>query len=395
MKLDLPAYGLTADPFTLQPTTTVTHWAGRAPERRLLTDIVTTPLATDIGTSEFAVVHGEYGSGKSHALRYCESLINEVNSNDFRSVAIYVPTLKMGPKTSFLRLYKEIIQIANMNDVIALAERVAEKFLAAKADVRSHLTGDQEGMDKAISDEYLQDEVFSSLRSSDIPMLKLMLSVAEGSEQAQAYLQGNGKPPPDIGLSDPVNNDFAAAKTLGALLRVLTLSIKGQDPACLAAYLFLDEVEVILDDRQADVIQFFQGIRNLINELPYHFCLLMAFSGETALIEAVMPQSILQRMTRPYYLELSPLTADDAKVFIRDLLKQYRPEGFDLGNQYHPFTEEAIELALEIIPQITPRHLFRTLNLILMRAIRREGLEGGQEISAETTESVLTEGGYY
>ena len=394
MEIDLLSYGLNTDPFTLQPTSIVTNWAGRLPEKQLLTDIVTTPLATDIGTSEFSVIHGEYGAGKSHAMRYFESMINDVQKDRFRSVAIYVPTIKMGPKTTFLRLYEEIIQLANMNQLIALAKTVNERFVAATADVRRQLTGEREGMVEAISEEYLRQEVFRSIDQGDVPMLKLVLSLANEREEAIAYLQGSGRPPADIGLSSPVNNDFVAAKTLGGLLRVLTLSIKGQQPACLATYLFLDEVEAILDDRQTDVLQFFQGIRNLVNELPYHFCLLMSFSGETALIEAVIPQAVLQRMTRQYYVELSPLDPDDAKDFVKELLRQHRPEGFDLTNPFHPFTEESVELALERIAQITPRHLFRTLNVILIRAVRREGLRGGEEISAEIAESILSVGGY-
>ena len=394
MPIDLFSYGITTDPFTLQPASAVTNWAGRSTEKQLLMDIVTTPLATDIGTSEFTVIHGEYGSGKSHALRYLQSMVNDVDAERFRSVAIYVPTIKMDQKTTFLRLYQEIIQLANMNQLISLAKAVSDKFTAAKDDVRIEVTGEQQGMGKAISDEYLESEVFSSVDSSDVPMLKLVLQLAKESEEAIAYLQGIGTPPANIGLSSRVNNDFAAAKTLGGLFRVLTLSIRGQEPACLATYLFLDEVEAILDDRQTDVIQFFQGIRNLVNELPYHFCLLMSFSGETALIEAVMPQAILQRMTRQYYVGLPPLTPDDAKVFVRDLLWQRRPEGFELANPYHPFTEESIELTLERIAQITPRHLFRALNLILIRAIRREGLEKGEEISADVAGSILSAGGY-
>ena len=394
MRIDLFSYGLKTSPFTLQPASVVTNWAGRLAERQLLTDIVTTPLATDIGTSEFTVIHGEYGSGKSHALRYFQSMVYNMEADRFKAVAIYVPTIKMDQKTSFLRMYKEIIQLANMNELISLAKAVSEKFNAAKDDVRNELTGEQRGMDEAISDEYLATEVLRSVDSSNLPMLRLVLHLAEENDDAIAYLQGDGTPPANIGLSSRVDNDFAAAKTLGGLFRVLTLSIRGQEPACLATYLFLDEVEAILDDRQTDVIQFFQGIRNLVNELPYHFCLLLSFSGETALIEAVMPQAILQRMTRKYYVDLPPLTPDDAKVFVKDLLAQYRPEGFELANPYHPFTEESIELTLERVAQITPRHLFRALNLILIRAIRREGLGKGDEISADVAGSILSVGGY-
>ena len=256
-----------------------------------------------------------------------------------------------------MRLYQEIIQLANMNQLVELAKLVSGRFAAAKDDVRREVMGGQHDMREAISDEYLEARVFDEVDSADLPMLKLVLQLAGESNEAIAYLQGNGTPPTDIGLSSRVNSDFAAAKTLGGLFRVLTLSIRGQSPACQATYLFLDEVEAILDDRQTDVVQFFQGIRNLVNELPYNFCLLLSFSGETALIEAIMPQAILQRMTRQYYVELAPLTPDDAKVFIRELLEQHRPEEVGLGNPYHPFTEEAIELTLERIAQINPATL--------------------------------------
>ena len=389
MEIDLQGYGLKTDPFTLQPTSNVTIWAGRATERELLKDIVRTPLASDIETSEFTVIHGDYGAGKSHSMRYLESMINSSLRGEFKSLAIYVPSIKMEQRTSFLRLYKEIIQTINMNELISLARKVRESFNLATNDILQHLPADQPA--ESIAD-YLKQEVFKSLDQTDVPMLKLLLSVADGKQEAIEYLQGNKKPPADTGLAISVDSDFAAAKTLGSLLRVLTLSIKGHEPACLATYLFLDEVEAILDDRQTDVQQFFQGIRNLVNELPYHFCLLLSFSADTALMEAVIPQAVLQRMTRQHYVELSSLTPDDAKDFIAELLAQHRPEGFTNPNRFHPFTEESIELAFERLAQITPRQLFRMLNAILIRAIRREGLAGGQEIDAGMAESILAVG---
>ena len=396
MEIDLSTYGLVKDPFPLQPMSTVTNWAGRAAEKELLTDIIRTPLATDIGTSEFTVIHGEYGAGKSHSLRYFESMVNEFMKEDFESIAIYVPTVKMGQRTSFLRLYQEVIQIINTDRLVSLSRSVREGFTSAMNDVRNNLTREGQTIAAgAISEEYLEEQVFHAVDEIDRPMLRLVLDIAEEDEQAIGYLQGTDRPPPATGLAGRVDNDFAAAKTLGGLLRILTRSISGQRPACLAAYLFLDEVEAILDDRQQDLVQFFQGIRNLVNELPYNFCLLMSFSADTALMEAIIPQAILQRMTRGQYVELSPLTPDDAKDFVVELLNQHRPDGFVDTNPFHPFTEESIELALERLSQITPRHLFRMLNTVLIRAIRRENLVGGEEVSAEMAESILSVGGYY
>jgi len=68
-------------------------------------DIVQIVLTTDIGVSEFVILHESYGSGKSHALRYFSTLVNEIQAERFRSVAIYVPKVKLSEKVSFLELY--------------------------------------------------------------------------------------------------------------------------------------------------------------------------------------------------------------------------------------------------------------------------------------------------
>ena len=396
MPIDLRSYGLSVDPFILQPTLKVTTWAGRSWERDLLNDIVHTPLATDIGTSEFTVVHGDYGAGKSHALRYFNHLINEVDSAEFRSLAVYVPTIKMDSRTTFIRLYREIIEIIGERRLKSLADDLWKRFVSAKDAVRQDVVpaNGESDLSEAISNTYLEREVLQSIPGPDLPMFQLLLSLAEGEESAISYLKGSGNAPVATGLSGRVNSDFDAAKTLGALFRVLTLSVNGQPPVCPATYLFLDEVESILDDRQTDLVQFFQGIRNLINELPYNFCLLMSFTADAAMVEAVLPRGILERMTRPGYVELASLTPDHAEDFIRGLFDQHRPEGFTHNNPYHPFSEESIELALERLAQITPRQLFRILNSVLVRAIQREGLQGGEEISADMADSILSAGGY-
>ena len=45
--------------------------------------------ASDIGSTEFLVLHGELGAGKSHALRYLKTRIEQRDS-EFQSLAIYV-----------------------------------------------------------------------------------------------------------------------------------------------------------------------------------------------------------------------------------------------------------------------------------------------------------------
>ena len=325
-------------PFPLTPGATVTQWAGRPDEKAILTDIVYTPRSTDIGSSEFAIIHGDYGNGKSHSMRYFQSLIRIDPEKEFNSVAIYVPTTKMTQKVSFLRLYEEILGILGDQQIREIAAVIKSRFISARSLIAATLTTEQHVAGEG-QEANLEKRVFEQVEQVDQAMLRLMLRIASEDDTAIGYLRGSRNGIPEIGLPNPVNNDFVAAKTLGALFRVFTLSICGQPPARLATYLLLDEVESILDDRQTDLDQFFQGIRNLVNELPYNFCLLMSFSADTALLEAVIPQAILQRMTRNN-VELPALEPDDAKEFLVEVLRDNRPEGFGIENPFHPFAEE-------------------------------------------------------
>ncbi|WP_155705898.1 ATP-binding protein [Burkholderia cepacia] len=62
-------FGLTSDPFAITVSDVSVHrWAGREHEKKILLDVVDSVRVSDIGSSEFVIVHGDYGAGKSHAL---------------------------------------------------------------------------------------------------------------------------------------------------------------------------------------------------------------------------------------------------------------------------------------------------------------------------------------
>ena len=68
---------LTSNPFTLVPGRRVTVWAGYKELQQQLLDIVKSCRSDQVGLSEFVVLHGDYGAGKSHALRYLEYWITD------------------------------------------------------------------------------------------------------------------------------------------------------------------------------------------------------------------------------------------------------------------------------------------------------------------------------
>ncbi len=96
----------------------------------------------------------------------------------------------------------------------------------------------------------------------------------------------------------------------------------------------------------------------------------------------------MQRLTRKY-VDLPSLQAEEAKGFIRQQIEGFRRPGFVSPSPYYPFSEEAIDAALERIVDTTPRNIFKTLRAVLERSIRRYDLIPPNAIDAELANKIL------
>ena len=106
------------------------------------------------------------------------------------------------------------------------------------------------------------------------------------------------------------------------------------------------------------------------------------------LLEAVMPMAIAERTSRQN-IELQALEVDEAKDFVKSQMANFRLEDFVPPQPFYPFSEDAIDYILEQIVILVPRKMFRALRMVLERAIRREGLQAGDEINAEMAEDII------
>src|SRR5437868_3914466 len=68
----LSASGFRANPFRIVPPAEMDNilWAGDRQPIEILTDAARSPRADNLGTSEFVVLFGEFGSGKTNALKW-------------------------------------------------------------------------------------------------------------------------------------------------------------------------------------------------------------------------------------------------------------------------------------------------------------------------------------
>lgn len=383
-------FGLTADPFAISATDSSVHrWAARKNEKSVLLDAVESVRASDIGSSEFLVVHGNYGAGKSHALRYLTTIINEDQEQRFRGKAIYLRSVRVSEKVKFLEVYKVIIDHLGKGFFQDLASHVAQQVNQAKVDYLNHAS--PENKPKLMADPVRHmDETLDKMASSGaIPYIKLLMAASSGGlDRVWAFLRGEDQSFPEIGLSSKIGNDFSAVVVLAGLFNTMTAKIGAVAPAYEAVYLFVDEQENLVDMKATESSQLLQSFRELVNQVPNYFCMIWGFSADAALIEAVVPTPILQRLTRKF-VELPSMQPDEAKLFIQEQLAGFRRPDFVAPSPFYPFTEQAIDAALERIIDMTPRNIFKSLRAVLERAIRRHDLTPPNAIDADLANMIL------
>ena len=361
-------YGFTEVPFPITPDHTTKHWAGREELRKELLDVIDSPRDDDIGLSEFVVLHGSYGAGKSHTLRYLRNHIQE-HQDVYRSKAVYVQSIRIENRISFLSLYKEIIRLLDDDYILEASKNVHSCIETKENEHPDALKLQKQGK--------LRESVIQTFDRELHYMLKSLCEIAKENVG------------PVSELSSGVSSDFEAARALGAFFRCLNVCRTDNGlPLSEANYLFLDEIEAVTEVKVAESQAFFNGMLQFINQLPYNFCLICSFSGDAALYEAVANEALIQRMTRDY-IELPDLEPDEAKDFLVKQFESYRTDKFNKSNLYHPFTEEAVEYVLDRTLPMTPRNIFRALRKVLERSVKRDNLAPGEEIQKSDAERIL------
>ena len=374
-------FGLKKNPFrTLVTEESTKHWAGMSEIKGMLEDIVRSVQPDDIGQSECVILYGAYGGGKTHALRYFTRKIRKENMG----YAFYVGKVRLSAKSTFLVLYKTIIN-ENKTMLLELLEKVIgavheEVSIARKSGKYPNLRG---------------DEVYSQQIIDDMASPTSAHLISELFKKYDGLINANENDIAQFLTSASIaSDDYSAASALASLIAVMTSPLGNQPAPYDAAYVFLDEVEDLLSMKYADLYVFQGAIRELLNRTADSNCaiLLSMTIGTPEELEAQLEPFLIERLTRPH-IQMKELQDDDAKIFVTDFLQSARLTNENLSQPFSPFTEEAIDFLLERDPQIVPRRILRNMGSVFERATRREKVLPGEDISREIAEEILNDMG--
>ena len=382
---------LSHNPFTLVPDQKVTVWAGYEELRTQLLDVVESCRSDRVGLSEFTTIHGDYGAGKSHALRYLKYLITEKEQTAFASPCVYLETMKVAPSTNFVALYRKIVEQL----VPHIRETANWLAQAVERETKNRLpNGSMEELSKTV-DELYNDP---NLTPGFPPLGPLLKGVKNDSQEALSLLRGDRLSGQQAmgryqryNMMGPIESEYDAGKCLGAYVN---LCVKGTSALPegdamgenKAFYFFFDELEVVNDFRPQEALSLNQGMRDLINACPESCCFIFGMSGDVRDIYGLLTRPVIRRMSRDP-LGIEPLTSKEAVEFLKQVLKGYRADPNDADG--YPFHEDALVAISEAAQNKTPSELFRGCRRVLEKSVLSGDLKLGGLIDAQMAKKAL------
>jgi hypothetical protein len=377
---------LKKNPFTLVAEANTDVWADYENVRAALIDVITSCRTDQVGLSEFVVLHGEIGTGKSHALRYLQHYISETHAQDFQSPCVYLESTKLAKKTDFLAIYRRVIEALRIH-VHDTANRLDTAF-----EEKAKHAGHSGSRNVTTEKDKLWKESAAALAPQFPSLIHLLHGVVTNPHAFSVMCGNSADNLDDYELTGPIDSEYDASRCLSAYINLVTNPNRAVLPEALFAankafYLFIDEVELLQDFKPGDVLSINQGIRDLINGCPKALCLIFGVSGDPRILFAIFDKFVVRRFSREP-IEIQALDAAEAVRFLKEVLRNYRSDLADPAE--YPFREAALNRIAEKTPDKTAASLFRSARRVLERAVLTGKLQPGGWIEVPDVDAFLT-----
>jgi hypothetical protein len=330
-------------------------WVGYERQRNQLVKFLERARADQVGNSNFVMLFGGYGTGKSHALLWAQNLILNREKTAFNSVCYFIPTLKKDKgKLTFAGAF--------IDDLVSKSSLLAD-LKAFRNFIGSSVTRyrDDNSVPHDQRDETLIEKLFPAV---DLYNFAKDIYRCESDDQFRALLAPRGL------------TDYQAIVIFTRLVNLFVYEIKheaGSRRFKKAAYLFIDELDDLLRSSVKETREINDALRHLYDGCPHCFCLGIALSAEVAEFTAIFEDFVLSRIQRQIQLPL--LDKDDAVGFVTAILDRSRPGTGGPGGAF-PFEDSAIEAIASQLVEITPRKIVNTMQQVI-EEVRLAGYDPG------------------
>lgn len=358
-----PACNLNGNPFRIHPNNDddprAKIWVGYENQKKQLQKIVDRVRADKVGLTNFVLLYGAYGAGKSHALLWIRSWVKSDNAG----VAYFMPTLKKEKgKLSFsAALAEDLIERGSLVlDLENFKNFFETRILEVKNGLGIH--SNEEAIEHLIKSHELAEFVKQLCTCQTETQIKNLLNAKNLSDYQAVML-----------FSKIVNLFVQSFKT------PVTDSRFKQ-----AIYLLIDELDDLQRQPPKETLETNDMLRHLYDACPNSFGLIGALSAELTTLSNSFTDYVLSRVTRQIQFDL--LDRENAIQFIRDILDA-QPNRFEYNpakSGFYPFHEEAVDTIVSQLRTITPRKIVNVMQNVI-EELRLEGYDPNNGLVSNQT----------
>lgn len=323
-------------------------WAGQAQERSLLEKFLSRSRAEQVGNSNLILLHGDWGTGKSHALLWGIHWLKQIKEGG-KSSAYYIPTLKKDKgRPTFAGAFVE--------DLIAKTT-LLEDVVEYRQFLKSQITKYREEQD--LGAKVADDEVIEKL----IPAVELYnfakeLDKQDGEQEIRDLLVPKGL------------TDYQAMVTFTRITNLFVYELRFKNETKRfrqSVHLMIDELDILRQASTKEILEINDLIRHLYDLCPNCFGLVLGVSAEQELLSSMFADYILTRVNRQ--IEFKPFDRASSVEFaiqIMDAMRLDKANNAKMGA--FPFSNESLDAILGQLTFRTPRKVVNVMQQVIEEA---------------------------
>ncbi|WP_320195586.1 hypothetical protein RMR10_001455 [Agrobacterium rosae] len=352
------AANLKANPFrsnaTLDDDPRLEVWAGQSGERKLLEKFLARSKADQVGNTNLILLHGDWGTGKSHALLWGAQWLRK-DTGGKKSSAYYIPTLKKDKgRISFAGAFVEDL-LAKTN----LLQDVIEFRQFVKTAISKYR--DENGTPTKTQDDEVVEKIIPVV---DLYNFVKELDRHEGETEIKAFLAPKGL------------TDYQAVTTFTRIVNLFVYEFRFVNETKRfrqSVHLMIDELDILRQASSKEILETNDLVRHLYDQCPNCFGLVLAVSAEQELLSSIFADYVLTRVSRQ--IEFKPFDRGAACEFVIQIMDEsrVRPDSVPECGSY-PFTPEALDAVLGQLTFKTPRKVVNVMQQLVEEA-RLAGLD--------------------
>lgn len=359
---------LKGNPFRITPSTNVTEiiWAGFPELKKQIETRI--KYSINIPNSSLVLNWGEYGSGKTHALRYfsTQQVLTDIAAENTipYSIDLRFPKSKEPVKELFT-------QIVDKLDIVRLRRDVEEKHLNIQ-DILMSVT-DNTFMHKVF---YAMFDQTHNLFTTDPEGLEFK-SFLYGTEDYKKY-QAKG-------IIRKLSTDYDYIEFISILFSILTYDKRVH--SCII--LWIDEFEDISLLNNANISNVNNFVRTLIDKCPNNLLMFLNLTLSAMISVADLGEFLHEAVKSRIIdrIEFPIPNTSELKTYLKELLNNPAYRITTTDNLYAPFSSEVIDAVIQKLGNAS----LRKYNETFSRLIEIAAYEGYDEINNAHFASLINE----